>query len=98
MSVRFDFVLDGAPVWVEADPKSPALEALREQLGVVGVKAGCSPQGLCGCCTVLIDNKPRLTCTLPVKALAGKQVRTLSSVPEADQMRLANAFATTHAG
>lgn len=97
MSDRFEFELDGAPVAVIADPKSPALTALREQLGVVGVKAGCSPQGLCGCCTVLVDGKPRLTCTLPVKSLAGKQVRTLASVSEADQRCLADAFCTTHA-
>lgn len=97
MSDRFEFELDGIAVAVTADPKSPALTALREQLGVTGVKAGCSPQGLCGCCTVLVDGKPRLTCTLPVKSLAGKQVRTLASVPEADQRRLADAFCTTHA-
>ncbi len=97
MSDRFDFELDGAAVSVVADPKSPALAALRDQLGVSGVKAGCSPQGLCGCCTVLVDGKPRLTCTLPVKSLAGKAVRTLASVPDADRRRLADAFCTTHA-
>src|SRR6185503_15729236 len=84
-------------VTVEADPKAPALGVLRDELGVLGVKAGCSPQGLCGCCTVLIDGKPRLTCTLPTKSLAGKAVTTLASVPEAARLRLADAFATTHA-
>lgn len=97
MADTFTFSLDGAPVSVTCDPKTPALEVLREQLGVIGVKAGCSPQGMCGCCTVLVDGKPRLTCTLPTKSLAGKSVTTLASVPEPARQRLAGAFAATHA-
>ncbi len=91
-SERFSFVLDGAPVTVDADPKAPALGVLRDQLGVRGCKAGCSPQGLCGACTVLIEGKPRLTCTLPTKSLAGKSVTTLDGVPDADRAVLADAF------
>ncbi|GDX83552.1 selenium-dependent xanthine dehydrogenase [Deltaproteobacteria bacterium] len=97
MADTFSFSLDGATVSVTCDPKAPALEVLREQLGVVGVKAGCSPQGMCGCCTVLVDGKPRLTCTLPTKSLAGKTVTTLASVSDEARLRLAGAFATTHA-
>ncbi|MDP2309304.1 MAG: molybdopterin-dependent oxidoreductase [Pseudomonadota bacterium] len=91
-SERFSFVLDGAAVTVDADPKAPALGVLRDQLGVRGCKAGCSPQGLCGACTVLIEGKPRLTCTLPTKSLAGKSVTTLDGMPEADRAVLAEAF------
>lgn len=91
-SERFSFVLDGVPVTVDADPKAPALGVLRDQLDVRGCKAGCSPQGLCGACTVLIDGKPRLTCTLPTKSLAGKSVTTLDGVPDADRAVLADAF------
>ncbi len=92
MSERFTFSLDGRPVTVDADPKAPALGVLREQLGVQGCKAGCSPQGLCGCCTVLIEGKPRLTCTLPTKSLAGKVITTLDGLPEADRDLLADSF------
>jgi xanthine dehydrogenase molybdenum-binding subunit len=92
MSERFTFLLDGASVSVDADPKAPALGVLRDQLGVRGCKAGCSPQGLCGACTVLVDGKPRLTCTLPTKSLAGKSITTLDGVPEADRAVLADAF------
>ncbi|MFN7143740.1 MAG: (2Fe-2S)-binding protein, partial [Myxococcota bacterium] len=92
MSERFSFTLDGAPVTVETDPKAPALGVLRDQLGIRGCKAGCSPQGLCGCCTVLVDGKPRLTCTLPTKSLAGKSLTTLDGLPEADRHLLADTF------
>lgn len=97
MPDTYSFTLDGTPVTVNCEAKTPALEVLRDQLGVIGVKAGCSPQGMCGCCTVLVDGKPRLTCTLPTKSLVGKSVTTLASVSEADRQRLAGAFAATHA-
>jgi xanthine dehydrogenase molybdenum-binding subunit len=92
MSQPLSFVLDGVPVTVEVDPKTASLAVLRERLGVHGCKAGCAPQGLCGCCTVLIEGKPRLTCTLPVKSLAGKTVTTLDGLPEADRALLADSF------
>jgi len=89
---EYQFQLNAAPVTVDADPKSSTLEVLREHLGMVTCKAGCMPQGLCGCCTVLIDGKPRLTCTLPVKSVAGKSVTTLEGVPEEDRALLAESF------
>ncbi len=92
MSEPFSFVVDGAPVTVWADPKTPALGILRDHLGIRGCKAGCSPQGMCGCCTVLIEGKPRLTCTLPVKGLAGKAVTTLDGLPAGELDPLADSF------
>ena len=97
MPDAFSFTLDNVAVTVVAEPKSSALAVLDEQLGVMGVRPGCAPQGLCGCCTVLVDGKPRLTCTLPIKALAGKVVTTLASVPAETKARIASAFAAAHA-
>lgn len=91
------FVLDGADVAVEADPKTSTLDVLREQLGVFVAKAGCSPQGLCGCCTVLVDGKPRLTCTLPVKSVGGKSITTLAGLTDAERALIADAFCETGA-
>lgn len=51
------FLLDGAPVEVPSDGCS-LLEALCDRLGVRSAKDGCSPQGQCGCCTVLVDGQP----------------------------------------
>ena len=45
------FTLDGAAREFEGDPKTPLLRWLRDEAGVVNVKAGCSPQAACGCCT-----------------------------------------------
>jgi xanthine dehydrogenase molybdenum-binding subunit len=92
MPETLSFHLDGRAVDVAADPKSPALSVLRDILGVRGCKAGCSPQGFCGCCAVLVDGRPRLTCTLPARSLAGKVVTTLDGVPDADRALLADSF------
>ena len=54
-----DLFVDGRPVRV-ADDSSSLLAVLREQLGIRSVKDGCSPQGQCGCCTVLVDGSPRV--------------------------------------
>lgn len=89
----FAFTLNGQEVEVAVDPKASVLDVLRGTLGVLTMKAGCSPQGLCGCCTALVDGKARLTCTLPVKSLAGKAVTTLESVDPAVRDALAKAFA-----
>lgn len=92
MAEPFRFTLNGQAVAVDADPKTSTLEVLREQLGVHTCKAGCSPQGLCGCCTALIEGKPRLTCTLPIKSAAGKSITTMDGLPPEDRSLLAESF------
>lgn len=85
------FTLNGAPVGATVRAKRPALDVLREDLGVYTLKPGCSPQGICGSCLVRIDGKVRLTCTLPGKSLAGKSVQTLEQEPAREA--LARCFA-----
>ncbi len=68
------------------------LEAIREDLGVHAVKDGCSPQGQCGCCTVLVDGAARVSCVTPVRRAAGRDVRTAEGLPEAMRQRLVTAF------
>ena len=53
------FVLNGAEVEA-ADDHEHLLAALRDELGVLSPKDGCSPSGQCGCCTVLVDGKARV--------------------------------------
>lgn len=56
------------------------LEALREDLGASSVKDGCSPQGQCGCCTVLVDGSARVACVTPVRRVAGRSVTTVDGL------------------
>ncbi len=70
------------------------LDALREELGCRSVKDGCSPQGQCGCCTVWVDDLPRVACVTPVRRVAGRHVTTLEGVPSPLRDRWSTAFVT----
>jgi aerobic-type carbon monoxide dehydrogenase small subunit (CoxS/CutS family) len=87
--VTVEFELDGQPVRVARDNLS-LLDALREELGVHSVKDGCSPQGQCGCCTVLVDGQARVSCVTPVRRLGGRSVTTVDGLADAEG--LARAF------
>ena len=57
------------------------------------VKDGCSPQGQCGCCTVLVDGAPRVACVTPVRRVAGRSVTTVDGLTPRWRRRLVDAFA-----
>ena len=73
------FEVDGRQVEVVDDGGS-LLQALRDQLGLRSAKDGCSPQGQCGCCTVLVDGAPRVSCVTPVKRVTGRSVTTVEGL------------------
>src|SRR5689334_11588600 len=78
------FVLDGRDVVVDDDGAS-LLEVLRDRLGERSPKDGCSPQGQCGCCTVLVDGAPRVACVTPARRVAGRRVTTLTGLADRDE-------------
>lgn len=94
MSVSFE--LDGRAVEVN-DETGSLLDALRGELGVRVVKDGCSPQGQCGCCTVLVDGQPRVSCVTPVRRVSGRSVTTLDGLSDTVRERWGAAFAATGA-
>ena len=73
------FKVNGKLVELKIDPQTPLLWALREQLGLTGTKFGCG-MALCGACTVHVDGTAVRSCVTPVKAVAGKQVRTIEGL------------------
>ncbi|HEX4979868.1 MAG TPA: 2Fe-2S iron-sulfur cluster-binding protein, partial [Acidimicrobiales bacterium] len=85
------FTVDGQPVEV-ADAGATLLDVLRDQLGVRSPKDGCSPQGQCGCCTVLVDGQPRVACVTPARRVAGRAVTTIDGLDEEERAAWAEAF------
>lgn len=67
------------PVKLLTDPNKSLLKVLRDELRLLGTKEGCG-EGVCGCCTVLIDSVPKNTCKLPVREVAGKHVTTIEAI------------------
>jgi len=73
------FTVNGKSVEFQIDPQTPLLWALREQLGLTGTKFGYG-MALCGACTVHVDGDAVRSCVMPLKAVAGKQVRTIEGL------------------
>ena len=91
-----EFCLNGETVRASGDHPH-LLAALREELGILSPKDGCSPSGQCGCCTVLLDAKPVVSCQIAMTRVAGKDVITLEGLDEDERRRYATAFAATGA-
>ena len=72
-------VINGKARDVNADPSTPLLWVIRDNLGMTGTKFGCGAQ-LCGACTVLLDGKPVRSCGTPLSAAVGKKVTTIEGV------------------
>jgi isoquinoline 1-oxidoreductase subunit alpha len=62
-----------------ADPATPLLWVLRDQLDLVGAKFGCGI-GQCGACTVLIDGNAMRSCSVPVSSAAGRSITTIEGL------------------
>lgn len=91
-----EFSLNGERVVASADHPH-LLAALREELGILSPKDGCSPSGQCGCCTVLLDSKAVVACQIAMTRVADKEVITVEGIGDEERCRYAAAFAATGA-
>lgn len=73
------FKLNEKPVNITVDGERMLLWVLRSDLGITGPKYGCG-EGLCGACTVLVDNEAVLSCQTPVKEVKGREVITIEGL------------------
>ena len=90
--------VNGEPVEVAFSPHKTLLEVLREDLALTGTKHGCE-LGECGCCTVLVDGRPVLSCLALGVALDGHEVGTIEGMAEGAKLHpLQAAFADLGAG
>ena len=64
---------------VGADPETPLLYVLRDELALNGAKFGCG-LGQCGACTVLVDGEAVYSCLLPIAALGDRNVTTIEGL------------------
>jgi isoquinoline 1-oxidoreductase alpha subunit len=78
MSV-FDLQINDQNYSVEADESMPLLWVLRDLLGLTGTKFSCG-MGLCGSCTVLVDDEPLRSCITPVSSAVGKSIFTIEGL------------------
>jgi len=79
MIETLSFRLNGKPVELTVDGERTLLWVLRTDLGLTGTKYGCG-EGVCGACTVLVDNEPVRSCQSAVKDVNGKEVITIEGL------------------
>jgi len=76
--------INGQRTYADADPATPLLWVLRDQLNLTGTKFGCGIAA-CGACTVHVDGQAVRSCVTPVSAVQGKDIRTIESLGSAEQ-------------
>ena len=69
---------------VDADPKTPLLYVLRNDLKLNGAKFGCG-LGQCGACTVMVDGEAVFSCLTPILLLQGRAIKTLEGLGTAER-------------
>ena len=79
MTRLLEFTLNGRDRTDAVADNVLLLDFLREKLGLTGTKTGCDG-GECGACTVLIDDKPALSCLTLAATVQGKRVETIESL------------------
>ena len=71
--------INGKPTTVNAEPDTPLLWVLRDDVGLTGTKFGCGAS-FCGACTVHLDGVPVRSCQTPLSSAEGKTVATIESL------------------
>src|SRR5678815_1879080 len=89
---KITFTLNGKPTTVSYEPGMHFLEVLREEAGVISAKDGCAPEGTCGCCTVLVNGSPVLSCLRKPEQMEGANVVTFEGLPGDMQRVLCESF------
>jgi aerobic-type carbon monoxide dehydrogenase small subunit (CoxS/CutS family) len=97
MIMPIPFRLNGKRVSLTTDDERMLLWVLRSDLALTGTKFGCG-ESLCGACTVLLDGEAVRACSVPLKAVAGKQVTTIEGLAKNGRLHaLQQAFLDHHA-
>lgn len=91
--MKISFTCNGKPKTVDVSPEMRALDVLRDELGLTGVKEGCG-KGECGACTVLVDGRPVPSCLMFAPKLDGTEVLTIEGLegPDGQLHPLQDAF------
>jgi carbon-monoxide dehydrogenase small subunit len=82
------FTLNGQAVSAQVAPHETLVEVLRDEFGLVGARESCA-QGLCGCCTVLVDGRAVSGCLYLATLAENSQVQTIEHGAELDAVQQA---------
>jgi nicotinate dehydrogenase subunit A len=80
-----NLTINGKAHQVDADPATPLLYVLRNDLQFNGAKFGCG-LGQCGACTVMVDGQATFSCLTPISAVEGRPIKTVEGLGTADNL------------
>jgi aldehyde oxidoreductase len=93
---KIELIVNGEARTFEVERGTSLLDVLREHCGLISPKNGCSPQGQCGCCTVIVGEngagKAMISCAVAASKVAGKSVYTLEGLSEVERDAFARSF------
>lgn len=81
----FSLTVNGDRLSSAADPATPLVDILREELHLTGAKPVCR-EGFCGACMVLVDGAPAPSCLLPAALADGREIRTVEGLAPQGQL------------
>ena len=85
MKEEIQFTINGTTRKIIGDGDRTLLWVLRTELGLTGTKYGCG-EGICGACTVLIDDEAVRSCQMSVRGIRGKQVVTIEGLANGEKL------------
>tara|TARA_A100001037_G_C14809887_1_gene482735 strand:+ start:96 stop:578 length:483 start_codon:yes stop_codon:yes gene_type:complete len=92
-----NFTINGQNYNVSVDPRWTLADVIRDHCGQTGTHLGCE-HGICGACTVLVDNNPIRSCLMFGIQADGKSIRTVEGLAKGDEYHpLQKAFMENHA-
>ncbi|WP_026994255.1 (2Fe-2S)-binding protein [Flectobacillus major] len=83
--MKLTFELNRKKQAIEVPEGMPLLWIIRDILNLKGTKYGCG-KGLCGSCTVLVNNEAVRSCSYPANLVQNKQITTIEGIGEAEQL------------
>jgi len=94
--IEISFTVNGDERAIAVEPRRTLADALREDCGLTGTHLGCE-HGVCGACTVLLDDAPVRSCLMFAVQAEGARVRTVEGLADGDKLHpLQQAFWDHH--
>jgi aerobic carbon-monoxide dehydrogenase small subunit len=94
--IEVSFTANGNLRTIQVEPRRTLADALREECGLTGTHLGCE-HGVCGACTVLVDDQPVRSCLMFAVQAEGAGIRTVEGLADGDKLHpLQQAFWDHH--
>jgi carbon-monoxide dehydrogenase small subunit len=88
--------INGQDYQVRVEPRRTLVDAIRDDCGQTGTHIGCE-HGVCGACTVILDNEAVRACLMFAVQADGKRIRTVEGLADGDKLHpLQSAFIAHH--